>query len=239
MRSKAWLILLAALGGLFTSRINTQLREVKGYTYGLYSGFTMGRERGQFGIRGSVRTDVTGPALADIEAALKALGPVCRTRGAGGLPAGRFIHESPDLNLYIYPEEVDYARDVPLGLDPVQNRVHAAVLPEFMRDRRAQLAKRDGASELLHLVHQGGVLHRHFAARRLVAQVERHDRPFTRQRFRPCHRQFQRAAVRGATGHDPFEILSLPVRIRRVPLEIAVERDEVAQRAPVQRTPLG
>ncbi len=55
----------AALGGLFTSRINTQLREVKGYTYGVYSGYTMGRERGQFGIRGSVRTDVTGAALAD------------------------------------------------------------------------------------------------------------------------------------------------------------------------------
>ncbi len=66
-------VMNAALGGLFTSRINTQLREVKGYTYGLYSGFTMGRERGQFGIRGSVRTDVTGPALADIETEILAL----------------------------------------------------------------------------------------------------------------------------------------------------------------------
>jgi zinc protease len=56
----------AALGGLFTSRINHQLREVKGYTYGIFSAYTMGRERGQFGIRGSVRTDVTGAALADM-----------------------------------------------------------------------------------------------------------------------------------------------------------------------------
>ena len=56
----------AALGGLFTSRINNQLREVKGYTYGIFSGYTMGRERGQFGIRGSVRTEVTGAALADM-----------------------------------------------------------------------------------------------------------------------------------------------------------------------------
>jgi zinc protease len=55
-----------ALGGLFTSRINTQLREVKGYTYGVYSGYSMGREIGQFGIRGSVRTDVTGAALVDM-----------------------------------------------------------------------------------------------------------------------------------------------------------------------------
>ncbi|MBV8037448.1 pitrilysin family protein [Roseateles sp.] len=59
-------IMNAALGGLFTSRINNQLREVKGYTYGIFSGYAMGRERGQFGIRGSVRTDVTGAALVDM-----------------------------------------------------------------------------------------------------------------------------------------------------------------------------
>ena len=59
-------VMNAALGGLFTSRINTQLREVKGYTYGISSGYTMGRERGQFGIRGSVRTDVTGASLVDL-----------------------------------------------------------------------------------------------------------------------------------------------------------------------------
>lgn len=59
-------VMNAALGGLFTSRINTQLREVKGYTYGIYSAYAMGRDSGQFGIRGSVRTDVTGPALVDM-----------------------------------------------------------------------------------------------------------------------------------------------------------------------------
>ncbi|HEY0953126.1 MAG TPA: pitrilysin family protein [Roseateles sp.] len=59
-------VMNAALGGLFTSRINTQLREVKGYSYGVFSGYSMGRERGQFSIQGSVRTDVTGAALADL-----------------------------------------------------------------------------------------------------------------------------------------------------------------------------
>lgn len=59
-------VMNAAMGGLFTSRINTQLREVKGYTYGIYSGYAMGRDSGQFGVRGSVRTDVTGAALADM-----------------------------------------------------------------------------------------------------------------------------------------------------------------------------
>lgn len=59
-------VMNAALGGLFTSRINTQLREVKGYTYGIYSGYALGRERGLFSIRGSVRTDVTGASLVDM-----------------------------------------------------------------------------------------------------------------------------------------------------------------------------
>ncbi|MDC8787232.1 M16 family metallopeptidase [Roseateles koreensis] len=62
-----------ALGGSFTSRINQQLREVKGYTYGIYSHFNMGREQGQFGIRGSVRTDVTGAALQDMFTEIRAV----------------------------------------------------------------------------------------------------------------------------------------------------------------------
>jgi MGT family glycosyltransferase len=38
-----------------------------------------------------------------------------RDRGASGLPYLEFIHESPWLNLYVYPEEADYARSVPLA----------------------------------------------------------------------------------------------------------------------------
>lgn len=39
----------------------------------------------------------------------------CRERGAPPLPAGELIHTSPDLNLWLYPEEADYARAVPLA----------------------------------------------------------------------------------------------------------------------------
>ena len=39
----------------------------------------------------------------------------CQERGAGRLPDLEFIHESPWLNLYLYPGEVDYARARPLG----------------------------------------------------------------------------------------------------------------------------
>jgi MGT family glycosyltransferase len=39
----------------------------------------------------------------------------CQERGAPPLPADDFIHESPWLNMYLYPEEVDYPRARPLG----------------------------------------------------------------------------------------------------------------------------
>jgi MGT family glycosyltransferase len=39
----------------------------------------------------------------------------CQERGAPPLPADDFIHQSPWLNLYLYPEEIDYQRARPLG----------------------------------------------------------------------------------------------------------------------------
>jgi MGT family glycosyltransferase len=39
----------------------------------------------------------------------------CQERGTPALPSYDFIHESPWLNLYIYPQEIDYERARPLG----------------------------------------------------------------------------------------------------------------------------
>ncbi len=39
----------------------------------------------------------------------------CVERGADPLPAGEFMHESPWLNVYLYPAEIDYRRSAPLG----------------------------------------------------------------------------------------------------------------------------
>lgn len=39
----------------------------------------------------------------------------CRERGAPPLPPFELIHESPDLNLWLYPEAVDYRRAEPLA----------------------------------------------------------------------------------------------------------------------------
>ena len=48
-----------------------------------------------------------------------------RAQGADGLPDLEFIHESPWLNLYLYPEEADYARERPLG--PTWHRLDTCV----------------------------------------------------------------------------------------------------------------
>jgi UDP:flavonoid glycosyltransferase YjiC (YdhE family) len=39
----------------------------------------------------------------------------CADRGAGPLPTGEFIHESPWLNVYLYPAEIDYERSLALA----------------------------------------------------------------------------------------------------------------------------
>jgi len=59
-------VMNTALGGLFSSRINLNLREKHGYTYGAYSSFAFRRGRGPFVIGTAVRTDVTAPAIAEI-----------------------------------------------------------------------------------------------------------------------------------------------------------------------------
>ncbi|MDX6638709.1 MAG: hypothetical protein QOJ01_2220 [Solirubrobacterales bacterium] len=80
----------------------------------------------------------------------RALGPLqrafdefCRERGAPALPAGDFIHTSPDLNLWLYPDEVDYARARPLGdgWQNLQSSVRDTDAPWELPDA---LASRDG-----------------------------------------------------------------------------------------------
>jgi zinc protease len=54
------------LGSAFASRINMNLREVHGYTYGARSGYNFYRSGGPFYAGGLVRTDVTGPAAKEL-----------------------------------------------------------------------------------------------------------------------------------------------------------------------------
>ncbi len=55
-------VMNSILGGLFSSRINMNLREKNGFTYGAFSEFLFDRGDGPFLAGARVRTDVTGPA---------------------------------------------------------------------------------------------------------------------------------------------------------------------------------
>jgi zinc protease len=59
-------VLNYSLGGSFGSRINMNLREAHGYTYGASSGFQSYRDGGEFFAGSLVRTDVTGPAAKEM-----------------------------------------------------------------------------------------------------------------------------------------------------------------------------
>ncbi len=63
-RSK-YRLLNTILGGSFTSRLNQNLREKNGYTYGAGSRFAMQPMVGMFVARAAVKADVTGPALQE------------------------------------------------------------------------------------------------------------------------------------------------------------------------------
>lgn len=51
------------LGGIYTSKLNTELRVNKGYTYGIRSGFDGDKDRGRFTVSSSVRSNVTLESL--------------------------------------------------------------------------------------------------------------------------------------------------------------------------------
>jgi zinc protease len=59
-------VMNSELGGLFSSRINLNLREEHGYTYGASSFFVYRRSLGYFVAGGGIRTDVTAPAVTEI-----------------------------------------------------------------------------------------------------------------------------------------------------------------------------
>ena len=61
----ALLVLNLVLGGQFVSRINMNLREEKGYTYGARTSFDFRRGPGPFGLQASVQSDATAAAVRE------------------------------------------------------------------------------------------------------------------------------------------------------------------------------
>ncbi|MEP7117249.1 MAG: pitrilysin family protein [Acidobacteriota bacterium] len=70
----ALLLWNAVLGGQFVSRLNLNLRQAKGYTYGVRSGFDFRRLRGPFSVHTSVQTTATADAVSEVLREISDLG---------------------------------------------------------------------------------------------------------------------------------------------------------------------
>ncbi len=105
----ALLLLNAALGGHFSSRLNLNLRERRGFTYGVRSAFDFRRMAGPFSVQTSVQTDATADAVAEILGELRAI--------AGDRPPGEDERGLSEATLTKgYPRSFETAGQVARGV---------------------------------------------------------------------------------------------------------------------------
>ncbi len=113
-------VMNTALGGLFSSRINMNLREKNGFTYGASSQFVFRKAPGPFQVASGVRTDVTAAAASEMIAELRGMAaaamPADELRRAQdslaySLPGGFETSESTAAslsNIYTYDLGLNY-----------------------------------------------------------------------------------------------------------------------------------
>lgn len=127
------------LGGLFSSRINMNLRERNGYTYGAFSFYNYHRGAGPFFAGALVRTDVTAPAAKELFKELHAIGvrppdttevTLGKNSSLESLP-GQFETVNSTSrhigDLFVYNLPVDYYRTLPSQYDSVSSAAITAV----------------------------------------------------------------------------------------------------------------
>jgi zinc protease len=139
----------AILGGLFNSRLQMNLREEKGYTYGIGAGFDMRRGAGPFAVRTAVQTPATVPSISESLSELRRIRDTQVTRAeldaardylVGVFPlrfetpgavvgalGGLFVHELPDDELARYRREVEA-----VTIEAIQKAAQDHIHPERM-----------------------------------------------------------------------------------------------------------
>jgi zinc protease len=124
-------VMNTGLGGLFSSRINMNLREKNGYTYGAGTSFQFRRGPGPFFATTSVRTDVTGPAVREIFNELERMRATDVSADELKTAKDSFARSLPGLfettgqaaqsvaQLFVYNLPLDYYRSLPAKIDSV------------------------------------------------------------------------------------------------------------------------
>jgi len=146
------------LGGLFSSRINMNLREEHGYTYGAFSFFAYHRAPGPFVAGGDIRTDATAPATTQLLNELKRMRDTQMTAEelhlskdsiARSLP-GRFERGTDAAasfaDLFTYDLPLDYYSTLPDRINAVTPEQSQAVAQKYiLPDKMIILAVGDRA----------------------------------------------------------------------------------------------
>ena len=142
-------VMSAILGGLFNSRLQMNLREEKGYTYGIGAGFDMRRGAGPFAVRTAVQTPATVPSISESLSELRRIRDTQVTRAeldaardylVGVFPlrfetpgavvgalGGLFVHELPDDELARYRRNVEA-----VTIEAIQKAAQDHIHPERM-----------------------------------------------------------------------------------------------------------
>ena len=132
------------LGGLFSSRINMNLREKNGFTYGAFSGFSFYRDGGPFFTGAQVRTDVTGPAGRELFAELNRIHTdpasaeelkLAKDNALRSLP-GSFETVGNETGLmaqlFVYDLPLDYFQKLPASFEAVTPEAVAKAAKDYI-----------------------------------------------------------------------------------------------------------
>lgn len=151
-------VMNSALGGLFSSRINMNLREEHGYTYGAGSFFNYHVAPGPFIVYSDVRTDATALATTEVFKELRRMRDTPMTPEelksskdavAQSLP-GRFEHAAETVGvfseIYVYDLPLDYFSLLPAQIYAVTaEQAQAAAQKYIQPDKSIVLAVGDRA----------------------------------------------------------------------------------------------
>ena len=138
-------VLNTGLGGQFSSRLNMNLREDKGYSYGAFSAFLTRKAAGPFFALSGVRTDVTGPAVGEMikevgSMASKPLSPeeltLSKDSLVRSLPGDFETNQSTAGTfgaIYVYDLGLDYWAKYPAMIDGVQPAAVEAAAKKYLQ----------------------------------------------------------------------------------------------------------
>ena len=138
-------VLNTALGGLFSSRLNMNLREQHGYTYGAFSAFLYRREAGPFVAGASVRTNVTAPAIKEMFGEIERIrdgqispDELTMSKGAFEQSLAGIFETSPETaaavgGLFVYSLPLNYYNTLPGKIDAVSAADVERVAKEYLK----------------------------------------------------------------------------------------------------------